>query len=277
MDSTISKTDNPSRYNPYTYILVSFSDSYLEFKDFYFVAHQSFLSKIDNSCREVRNYNHNYVNNVYNETINLAYRPKVRIEDFCISAIKYICCKINISDLLNEYRDQAFIIIINVNIDKEELSSTSITDPSVFYKNIGFFGSFNLLEESELSMSLLSKVNFLREDERKFLSGLIKIVNNLKQSKCRLTYDELWDLLFEHEDIRMYDHPQIDRCVKSLVFYEFITFQPEFTYREDGLFDKYYQNITICDLKLINENLDAVYIRLSEPVENGILTSYSPL
>lgn len=219
-----NKSNDPLRDNPIVYIWVTFWYDQRTYKEFRMVASHSVLSETCEACEEALKNDSSYFDTVYNETINMAFRPRVFIQDICNSVIRYICCSINVKDLLTKYPQTGVEIFSHINVDDDELSQVDVLDPEIFGKIGKIDPEFSLVDNSELSMTLPSKLDFLSEIEFKFLDGLFQKISNSDKNMVILNFGQLWDLIDEGDsnETDTITRDEMDQTLNNLSFYDLI-------------------------------------------------------
>jgi hypothetical protein len=227
---TVSKELNdPFREKLFAIIYVRFWDYHRDYKEFKIVASNSFLSKMNDDCKRILKNDCEYKNSVYIETINLAFRPRVRITDFCTSVIKYICCSLNIKEFINEYPNQQFKIDARIDVENSKLSEVII----VPQRNTVVLGENDIIPKllgySDFLMPLKFRLEYLKKEEAMLLSKLSDIIHQSNHTHVRFSLDQLLNLL-EWSYIDDIEDDPVCRILDSLQFYNFISVDTEDRY-----------------------------------------------
>jgi len=221
MKTQITKLNDPQRGNRKSniYLHVVFEDDYKKYREFFMVVHPDVLLKVINDCNEIHKQEDDYVNRIYNETINLVFRPRIPLNDICQSIISYLCCTPCYQEYIMKSPEGGYKIIIIINVVDDEWSDIRILSDDCF-KNHVIEDDFKIVGKGQLSMTLPSKLTFLREDERFFFFSLIPLVKGTKSHSCLLTYSQLWKLfLIQGDKDEKYG---VERILDSLSFYDLI-------------------------------------------------------
>lgn len=223
------------------------------FKDFDFVTHYSVLSDLLRTCKKIQKKDKTYDKKIYDETINLAFRPKVRIDDICLSVLKYISTSLRVEEKFPLYAHDEVQIISHIHVDDDDDSMVSIMTPEIL-EQIGIYDTYGFVGKSETSMVLPYKMDFLTETEERLLLG---ISDSILESPNKTTYDFTYGQLIEIIKADEYETKildSIDDMLNTLIFYEFITVDQKNVFKEDGTLDEHYFIISLCDA----ENLSRI-------------------
>lgn len=225
MKESIKTPDCQLREGPIVYVYATIFDDYQTFKEFYFVTTHEVLSKTYESCSKLIEKRKRSSKAVYNEAINLAFRPKVSINDICISFLKYICFTLREGDLKPENPQEALHYMAHLHLDNDNWSRCGILSRGILKKYLRIDDEFRWVGESDISMALPSKLRLLNKLEMSLLDHLFELIYDSNESVIKLIYGQFWDLLdpIDAKSEEGFTKDEIDGMLNTLVFYDFIT------------------------------------------------------
>mgnify|MGYP001766457130 FL=1 len=229
MKESIKTPDCQLREGPIVYVYATIFDDYQTFKEFYFVTTHEVLSRTYESCSKLIEKRKRSSNAVYNEAINLAFRPKVSLNEICISFLKYICFTLHEGDLKPENPQEALHYMAHLHLDNDSWSRCGILNRGIMKKYLKIDDEFKWVGKSDISMALLSKFHLLKKVEMNLLDGLFALIYESNESVAKLDYGQFWDLLdpADSESKEEFSRDEIDGMLNTLVFYDFITIDYE--------------------------------------------------
>jgi hypothetical protein len=232
--------------SPVVYIRLTFWDEGHPYKEFDMVTHRSVLLKVAKTCRDILSQDETFKQKIYEETIYRAFRPKVRLDDFYTSVLKYICCRTKYGS--NEHSQDVDKIISHINIENDDESVVYLLSPPLSRRVLREEPS-KLYGKSETSMDLPSKLGFLTERETDLLDGIQEFVFKLPDKESyNFSYGDLCDFVMEDEsEIGLVDTIAI--MLETLVFYEFITLE----HKQKDKDDIHYLRISLRDPEVYSE------------------------
>ncbi|RKZ85783.1 MAG: hypothetical protein DRQ39_06640, partial [Gammaproteobacteria bacterium] len=213
------------------------------YKEFDLLTHYSVLLKTSNTCKDILIQDSTFKETIYKEIIYKAFRPKVKLDDFYETILKYICCNHGFSP-----GGQINAIVSNINIEDEDESYFDCFEPPISKYVLRNY-PYKLVGKSETSMDLPSKLNFLTPRETELLIGIQEIISRSpNKTSYDFSYSEFIDFVMEDEfEMKLRD--RIDEMLNTLVFYEFITRG----YKQTEKGDDHYHSISLNDPEVYEE------------------------
>lgn len=232
-------------------IRLTFWDESHTYKEFDMVTHRSVLLKMAKSCRNILSQDETLIQKIYEEIIYRAFKPKVKLDDFYTSVLKYICCHTKYG--LNEHSQDVDKIVSHINIENDDESVVYLLSPPLSRSFLREEPS-KLYGKSETSIALPSKLGFLTPRETRLLFGIQDFISKSPNKTSFLfSYSELVDCVMEDEtEGKLRD--TIDYMLETLIFYEFITLE----YKNTDKGDHYYLNISLRDAEVYSEFLNMI-------------------
>ena len=238
--------------NPIVYIKVFFEDDYLGYGSFDMIAEVEMLKKMVKTCVDAMAIDNDFEHKVYDEISNIRFRPKVNVEEFCLSIVRYICTMKMVQGNTEKFFSPYNRIVVHINIDNDEWSSIGSFEPQErvnFYKDTD---NLHYVGKSEVKIAFESKIEFLSMTDKVFFIGMFNLLKSSGVQSFDLVDGKLFHWWFsennENEDLHQNDMTGI---LERLLFNDFIDFQHE----SEG--DKNYRReITICDMDIVTEYLN---------------------
>jgi hypothetical protein len=233
------------------YIRLTFWDDAHTYKEFDIVTRRSVLLKVAKTCKDSLLKDETFEQKIYEETINLAFRPKVKLDDFYTSVLKYICCRTNYRPTKHlKYVDK---IVSHINIENDNESAVSLFAPPLSSRLLND-EQFKLVGKSKTSMALPSKLKFLNPSETEMLFGIQEIITNSpNKTSYNFSYGDLYDVMEDADaDVNESEFASIDRLndlLNTLVFYEFISIE----FKQKDKDDIHYLRISLRDPEVYSE------------------------
>lgn len=228
MKTKENKSENQVR-NPEAkevHIRVIFEDEGHGFKDLDLVTSTKELLERTESCKMFLEPGDYYLEVVYEELLNRAFRPKIRLDLICNSILNYIGCYITSESIIEKSKDEDPIeIVTHVNVENDDNSRVTIMP--IFEKVGRDIHYFNIYEKSDFKLSILSRCTFLTDTEKVFLFRLAEHILVSGDSCLRIHFGELYGFLLEQysekgqEDI---NRDFLSITLNTLQFYDFISY-----------------------------------------------------
>lgn len=238
-------------------IKVFFEDCDHGYKELYMITNAEILSNAIIDCQVSMTKSNRFSEVVYNDVINLAFRPKVDFERICASVMSFIGCNIDSNQLvchIEEYPSFPVDVVAHINVDDIDESSVDIL-PN-FEDFIRHDPYFDLTNGIFTSLCLPSKLMYLNHMERVFLFSLAQELLDLPKNICRWNYSQL--LNFFRDQIRASDSERSIRdtlsgVIDALLFYDFIDLSQEDVYNIDSNQSIHYFIFSVRDINLYPE------------------------
>lgn len=245
-----------------THIKVLLEDDDHGYNELYLVTNTETLFNTIIDCQLILKQSNSYSDTVYNEVINLVFRPKVTFKRICSGIMSYIGCNIDSDSLVShilEYPYEPVFIVVHINIESDEYSSVGILPNFSGWEREDPY--FKLTNNLDTSLCLPSRLQVLNQLEQVFLIRLVYELMELPTHSCRWTYCQLLDF-FRIQTQEMSDDEMADYdinndtpsgIVDTLLFYGLIDLEQEDINEGDNNQKKHYFIFSVRDLNLYYE------------------------
>jgi len=235
MKKEVKKSNDQLRDAPVVYIYATIFDDYQTFKEYRFVTTHEVLSRTYLTCCKLSDKRKRYRKAAYSKAIISAFRPKVSINDLCISFLKYICFTLYAGDLQPENPQEAAYYVAHLHLDNDCWSRCWILSRGIFKRYTKIDEEFRFGGKSDISMTLPTKFRLLKKAEMDLLNGFFATIYETNDDIAKMTYGQIYDFLdpIDSESKEEFTRDEIDAMLNNLMFYDFITINHEWI-SEDG-------------------------------------------
>jgi len=239
------------------HIKVIFEDDDHGYMELYLVTNTEILLNTIIDCRLTLNQVSSYSDTVYNEVLNLVFRPKVPFNRICSSIMSYIGCNINSDVLVGhvlESPDEPVEIVAHINVESDEYSQLGILPNFDGWKREDPY--YKMSNNHGTSLCLPSRIRVLNPMEQLFLFRLGYVLMELPTNSCRWTYGQLWNFFWVQAQEMNYeevDKNTLSGIIDTLLFYELIDIKQEDIIEGDNNKKEHYFIFSVRDLNLYHE------------------------
>ncbi len=208
------------------HIGVVFQDEDRGFKDLELVTNSGILLAKAESCKRILESGGHYLETVHKELLYNAFRPKTKSDVICNSILNFVGCHIQPESIIKKSKDDELIeILARVFVESDEASGAMIF-PVFPHKGTIDHPYYDILEKSDLKLTIPSRGNYLTEIEEVFLLRMVHSILVAGDNCLRIHFGELHGFLLEQFSEK--EQVDINRdflsiTLDTLQFYDFIS------------------------------------------------------
>jgi len=239
------------------HIKVFFIDCDHGYKNLYMVTNADSLMNSIIDSRLSMSSSNNYSDDIHDDTLSLAFRPKIYFEEICAVVLAYLGCKLNSNQLVNqieEYPSDPVFIVAHIDVESSDESSADIM-PNL-PDHSWYDPYFYLVNSLDTQLCLPTKLMVLNHLERVFLFSLVQDLLDLPKNTSRWNHSQVFDrfsdLIRANESDRSI-RDTLSGIIDTLLFYDFIDLKEDETGGDDANQPSDYFILSVRDINLYTE------------------------
>lgn len=240
-------------------IKVFFEDNDHFYQELYMVTNAEILTNTIIDSRVSLSQSDSYGDNVYNDVINLAFRPKVVFEMICSSIMSYIGCHLHSPLLVNHIEENPSVsvyVVAHINVDDNDDSSVDVLP---IFDNFAIHDPyFDLVNSKDTSLCLTSRLISINVLERVVLFDLVEKQLDSQTGSYMCTDSQLWENFKSLTDEMINSGIRLDEITRdtlsgvidTLLFFDLIDLDQKDSFHDESGYREHYFIFSVRDINL---------------------------